>query len=724
MSNNDDVHKIRFAGRHILTIGRELIQDQFAAILELVKNSYDADSTKVTISISIPEQNDTVKIVIGDDGHGMDRDTVINKWLVPSTDDKLKRKTSPEGRIMQGRKGIGRYAASYLGDELLLETIAKGVKTTVLLNWEDFAKADFVDQVDILVESKQTTEPNGTRLTIQGGKQYVADWINGHKKSPFEQLERDLKKLISPIDLNFSGEIDAEKFEIILQSPNFHGKKQIKPYPILEFFDYRISGVIDFSGEGILEFVNQKARNTVTEKINYPINMMVVPTGCGRLVFDLRFYDRDSKSMGNLIQRGLRNESGYPFGKREAKKLLDEIVGIGIYRGGFRIRPTGEPWFDWLELNRRRVQNPGLRIGSDRVAGYIQIESEEKSRLEEKSARDGLRENNAYQRLKIITEHVIGLVESRRYQYLQQAGLQKNSTKIESDLDKLVELGGLKTRIEQRLIQAGVDKETATNDASTLIAEKETEIQQVVENIRQAIAIYQGQATLGKIINVVLHEGRKPLSFLVSQSSNFQFWVEEYFKTQDENDLHEAVKLSTQFESQAKSLSSLFRRIDPLAARKRGRKTTFNLRDEIKSSFLVFETSLYEKKIQYEIDCDSTFKFTGWPSDIQIIFTNLIENSIYWIDQKPRQEKKIVVNVVIEQSVLMYIDYRDTGAGIEPSFIRSEVIFEPQFSTKPDGTGLGLALAGESALRNGLELHAIEYDDGAYFRLSTKQENL
>ena len=103
--NTDTTYKIRPAGRHLLTIGRDLIQDNYAAVIELVKNAYDADSPHVDIEFSASPDHSGYTIIIADHGHGMSRDDVANKWLVPSTQDKVERHKSPAGRTLQGSKG-------------------------------------------------------------------------------------------------------------------------------------------------------------------------------------------------------------------------------------------------------------------------------------------------------------------------------------------------------------------------------------------------------------------------------------------------------------------------------------------------------------------------------------------------------------------------------------------------------------------------------------------
>ena len=87
-------YKIRPAGSLLQTIGSDLIQDAYAAVIELVKNAYDADSPDVSIVFSKTKEKE-FSVCIEDHGHGMSHDDVVKKWLVPSTNDKLLRKTSP-----------------------------------------------------------------------------------------------------------------------------------------------------------------------------------------------------------------------------------------------------------------------------------------------------------------------------------------------------------------------------------------------------------------------------------------------------------------------------------------------------------------------------------------------------------------------------------------------------------------------------------------------------
>lgn len=723
---SENVYKIRPAGRHLLTIGRDLIQDSYAAIVELVKNAYDADSESVEIHFKATEKpseningnpEKRIEITVRDYGHGMSQDTVINKWMVPSTPDKLERRTSPNGRIMQGRKGIGRYAASMLGSTLLLETVSEcAEKTTVLVNWHDFETSEYLDDVELLVETHLTDEHSGTTLTIEGGEEYYKEW----NKYQFTKLNFELKKLISPVQNLINKEEDKEdqNFNIHLKISGFEDiediEETITPYPIFDLFDYKISGKIHANGKGTLTYALQKARNTVEEIISFDLNNY---TACGDLIFDIRVYDREKESIEQLIHRGLKDDHGNYLGKLQARKILNESNGIGVYRNGFRIRPLGDPEFDWLKLNEKRIQNPSLKIGSNQVIGYVLIGSEEESDLIEKSARDGLRDNYAYKQLQKITNEVIKELEIRRFSFRRKAGLSKPTLNVEKELNRIFSFENLKQTVRKKLIGEGMNAESA-EEVILLINKEEEDKSQTVEEIRQAIATYQGQATLGKIMTVVLHEGRRPLNYFKNEIPRIDKFIKKFKDTNNFENIEKIELIANNTAINAKTFSDLFKRLDPLAMGKRGAKQNLCIESEIYNCFEIFRQQMEDKGIKFDISGSAIIE--AWKQDIAAIFTNLIENSIFWLSEKNPDIRKIIVNIITEENSLSHIDFCDTGPGIEPNLIEDNLIFEPQFSTKPGGTGIGLAIAGEAAERNGLKLTALESTNGAYFRLSIK----
>lgn len=704
MSNGS--YKIRPAGRHILTIGRDLIQDPYAAIVELVKNAYDADASKVTVEFNnICDKK--FQVIVSDDGHGMSNDTVVNKWMVPSTNDKQTRKISPSGRIMQGRKGIGRYASSILGNELFLETVCENKKTSLYVDWGSFEKAEYLDDVEILIETKDSQETSGTKLTITGNEQSLSDW----NEKQFDKLNSELKKLKSPIKDNTSKD---NQFDIYLYIHGFSEQidKEIKiePYPLFELYDYKISGTINADGKGKLTYSLQKARNSTTENLDFDFGTR---TQCGCVEFDIRVYDRESTAIDALINRGLKDESGNYVGKLEARRLLDQNNGVGVYRNGFRIRPLGDSDYDWLKLNEARVQNPSKKIGSNQVIGTVKIESEDISNLKEKSARDGLIDNEAYKNLIKLTQEVISKLEERRFLYRKQAGLSRPTLKIETEFEKLFSFDSLKADVQKTLKTGNVDTNITTS-VLTAIDESEKEKNKIIQSIKETVAIYQGQATLGKIINVILHEGRKPLTFFKNQIPILNYYYEQY-SNGNVDSLPEIAKKMKDFSFNSNIIVQLFSKIDPLAAGKRGSKRPVNLKTELFSAWSIFNNDYQD--ISFEVKEDTDTSLICWKQDIYSVFTNLIENSVFWIHEKNSKTKKIEIIIHTDDNEIQYIDYRDTGPGIEPSHIESGIIFEPEFSTKPHGTGLGLSIAGEAAKRMGFNLKALTSNIGAYFRL-------
>ena len=394
---------LRPAARMITTIGKDLIKDIPASIVELVKNSYDADAEDVEINFSkyMEGKETKISIEIKDNGHGMDLYTITNAWLVPATSNKLNLKHSKKKkRVLQGRKGIGRYSAAILGNYLQMETVHEKVKTLVYVNWDDFEEKEFLEDVRVEVETSNVDEPNGTLLRIIGDNQYFDLWNNKELKN----LEKELRKLVSP----FQNAFKEDRFEIKFNTTNFiddsetyyNYKTVIEPLPIVEMYNYRLFGHITDEGIAYLNFEN----NSLDVKQHEVIDPFKVGLDeekeryCGKIEMDLRVFDLDTANLESLQQK-LTNTVDLTFNRREVTAKLKELTGIGIYRGGFRIRPHGDKGFDWLGLDSRRVQNPSMRVGVDQIIGYVSILPEEVSKLEEKSARDGLKENAYFEGL-------------------------------------------------------------------------------------------------------------------------------------------------------------------------------------------------------------------------------------------------------------------------------------------------------------------------------------
>ena len=717
-------YKIRPAGRHIFTIGRDLIKDRYAAIIELVKNAYDADAHNVYIIFKAFDDMSRYSITVKDDGCGMTRETVINYWMVPSTDNKLQKRKSKGHRIMQGNKGIGRFASSILGEDLLLETVTEnGEKTTAYMIWSNFENAIYLDDVEILIESaieknKTETVVHGTTLTINGNSNSFGQW----NQDNINRLKSELKKLISPIYFILP-DGNEDIFNIHVKIENFFNDQEgsideiIKPFPIFSLFDYRISGIINSDGKGELIYSMQKIRNAHDETIYFDLGSS---TDCGKLYFDIRVYDREKESIESLIKRGLKDERGEYLGQQETRRLLNEINGISVYRNGFRIRPMGDPGFDWLKLDERRVQNPTMRIGHNQVIGYVLIESEETSGLVEKSARDGLVENLAFKKLKNISDEVISKLETKRYKYRKDAMLGGRGIKINKELKDFFEFEKLKANIKKRLVKESIS-EKVSDDIIDIVKKEEEKKRLIVENVMDSVAVYQGQATLGKIINVVLHEGRRPLNYFKNQIPSLKYWLKSFNETNEQGSLLKLIKVADEIGNQADIFVKLFSRLDPLAAGKRGPSEKVFLKKTIENIFIIFDTEIRNHGISVSVIGHDNFSFKCWQQDIYSIFTNLIDNSIYWMSEKNTKKKEINVILRTEGESFRYIDYRDTGPGIEPELIASGIIFDPEFSTKPGGTGLGLSIAGEAAHRSGLDLQALESENGAYFRLLLKE---
>lgn len=185
--------------RILAHLGEDLIKDEGLALLELVKNSYDAGATSCHVDFEFNIQGELEEISVCDDGCGMDLSTIENVWLVIGTDNKEKQIFNPtNGRVPLGEKGIGRLGVHKLGKEIHLYSKSKGEKEVyVNIDWSKLDTAKGIDDFKIdygeVDDDKFRTSQTGTFIYI---KKLKGEWDNRKLRSVF----RDLMSLNSPFD--------------------------------------------------------------------------------------------------------------------------------------------------------------------------------------------------------------------------------------------------------------------------------------------------------------------------------------------------------------------------------------------------------------------------------------------------------------------------------------------------------------------------------------------
>ena len=706
--------KIRPSSNLIDSIGKNLIIDEISAIIELITNSYDADAENVFIKFYQDRSN--LFIEIRDDGNGMSFSTVENNWMVPATDYKKKNKYSfKKNRRVLGEKGLGRYSVGILGNSLTLETIKDSKKTLLKIEWDKIKNFQYLDQIEFEMEEKETSEQNGTKLLIK--KENFQLWDENKKKT----LEKELKKLLFPLkDKN-------DDFKIFLEYKNFeiynkqkkneiiNKKIEIVPFELLEYYDLKLVGVINKKNEISYEIFskNEKSleKNIITKEY---IGKILEDKGGkfpGEFKVDFRFFNREPAAINDL-KNYLKKENNEEFGKVEVRALLDEISGVSIYKNKFRIRPYGEEEYDWLQLNKRRFLNPSMKISNNQLNGTVSLSDD--TFLSEKSARDGLQENEYFLGLKVIVLELLTKLEIKMSFEKKKEG-KKENFKEKNLFENIVNFKEVKEKIKLKAKQLDIP-EKGIEEFEKIIDKKEIESQKEIKEIKEIVIIYAKHITLGKLTNKIIHEGRKSLAFFRNGCNYLKREIKNFVVSPIEDIKNNLFNKIDYFELQRERLSQLFKSIEPLSSRKRTNPKLTNLIEVIKESLVFFESELEKVNLVLELE---NIECTIIRDDFVLAICNIVENSLYWLNfSKKKSELKIKLYKTNLEKIR--IDFIDNGPGIKEEYIENGIIFEFGFSSKEDGTGLGLSMAGEALQRNNFELKVKAFSEGAYIILEEK----
>lgn len=699
-----DTSILRPRARIIKTIGEELISNDIVAIIELVKNSYDANASIIEIKffgrvIEVIEGKKTKKvlikqgssIIISDDGIGMNLDIVKSAWMEPATINKKNTKRSAGNkRRYTGEKGIGRFASAKLAGSLKMITRPKDDNEIVVdFNWSDFSDdSKYLDQIECLWEVREPNEikDNGTTLKL-------IELNNDWDEEKFRELRVALSRLINPVspitdflmDIQLPKELDD--LSGLVNSPESLNRP-----------DYYIKGSIDVVGRPILKYFSKKTGKeellTIKEYdfiLREPIRKPLV----GLFEFEFRVWNRDLDSIKKLA-----TEIGSKT--KNVKGDLDDLSGISIYRDDFRVAPYGNKNDDWLRLDIRRVNNPTLRLSNNQIVGYISVSLDENPELKDQSNREGIVESQAFTDLKELIKNILNQVEQKRYE--------ERPREIDETQNRQSLFNSLSIAPVTQLIRTKFPNDKEANE---IVTKTETTIQQGIRKIQEVLSRYRRLSTLGLLIDVILHDGNNFLATI--DSENHLLSKEVVKKNFDLDIVKEHIK---NINEGRKVLAQLFKRIEPFGGRKRGRPKDIIIEEAIANVFALYKNELAKLNIGINLP-NSKNEVRIDDGELQMIFVNLLQNSMYWLETVT-DERKIEILVERTEYVLSVI-FSDSGPGIKEE--QQQIIFDPYFSTRPDGIGLGLTIVGELVTEYDGDFTLVDNGplDGATFKITFRR---
>jgi signal transduction histidine kinase len=721
-------------------LGEQLIKNERIALVEVIKNAYDADASWVKITFqdfgSNYQVQPTSKIIIEDDGTGMTRKVLEEDWISPATPIKKLAKTSMDstlkGRKIQGEKGIGRFALLKLGKTVSIVTRPEngGHEFTLDLDLshydDDFLSKDGVprsyplDEIPITfsVIEKPThitaqeielgarlkrREPHGTRIEVSNLR---GSWTEGR----VDEVYRDLIRLQSIFD--------------VISKPATDKNAGWEPPSDFEVLIYKDSTFVNYSNaylEELRAMIENNAVLAITDgRYDEPRRIfkflmngkpVLLPLGDPDITGIALFREAFGQQGEVLKERGTKcgsfsfgfyvfDISKESFGKYllddKQKKRLKEHR-IYLYRDRIRVYPYGDADDDWLQTDTYRgTKAAGMFLSNDQVVGFVNITQKENPLLRDKTNREGLIEvGDATNDFRHLLQIFLAWVRKKPFEQHRIKARENKDAEIAKKEKVRSSLESIESRLaDNKPVQAAV------REAAKLYETERRYFIQRVETTENLAAVGLSVETASHDIMAVLHRGLTALDSLISESQKPGTLSKDFMA-------RELISLRGMFsfvEAQLKDIQQLFKS-------SKQRRRDIRVREVLQKVQKLFAASLTKANIDFSLE-ERGSPLVAKTTDAVLLqlFLNLFDNSVYWLRSKNGAKREIKALLDGDEGVLIFAD---NGPGVKPD--DAPYIFEPFYSGRgEDGRGLGLYIA-----RQLLERHdySIELADTKRYRL-------
>lgn len=665
------VEHLRFASDILSRLGEELISDPDQGIIEIVRNSYDADATKCEVTLNNTE-GPGGSIVIVDNGDGMTTDAIKDGWLVVGRSAKAANRITPKGRRVVGDKGLGRLAALRMGSKATLVTRPRsepGTEHRITINWDDFDSTNIVEQVPLTINTSSTEKKSGTEVHIEGLR-------SGLSRSQTENLAKAIILLSDPFDSKSS-------FRASLRVP---GHKDLEAKVKDSYFDeseFYLEANLD--AQGMAKATVKDWKGKVIWKASHKDlagndkPYVSVPASFELWVFNL---GSDSKFSGRKIKT------------TEVRNWLKTFGSVHLYHNGLRVRPYGDPGQDWLELNLARVRSPELRPSTNNSLGRVFVDDEE-NRLVQKTDRMGFIENEIFNELKQFAVDAADWLAAERHKYRESKRANEKATAKKSAANARKSL--------ETVLSKNISKK-AKPEVTDAIKKFITAVEKEKQTLREDLQLYRTLATAGTTSAVFAHESGKPITNIITTSRIIESRAKKISEDTYTTKFDQPLGIIRRSAEALRSFASL-----PLHFLKRDKRraSTVDVNATLTELTEFFRSFLEESKIEVSLELASpSHAFVeGTTALIEGIVANLITNAVNAFNSEGNGKSR---NLLIRTEVsgdFVLIKVLDNGPGITKLSV--DDIWLPGKTSLPSGTGLGLTIVKDSAEEMNGSVHVL-----------------
>ena len=676
-----------------------------SAILELVKNAYDAEVLNLTIKFN---EN---QLIIEDDGIGMSAEDIKKYWMHIGKSEKKYNiiDKNNKNRVLAGSKGLGRFALARLGESVRLFSKKENNNSVVWSTDWNSSKLDY----------DNTFNKIGTKIIIDNLRD---KW----RKKKIENLVDFLQKIYND---------DSMKIKLLYNNE----EKVIKKYflePILGencttninlFYDsIKRNLTIEIKSDEFQEEAKKYCPNIDLKFQNFIINLSDELKGD---------FDLDNNEIDTVLTEIGNFKAQFYFyiasSIEEMEKFLYKYkiiptplkYGIILYRNAFGIS-SYEGNKDWLGLGKRARKSPAAashptgawRVRENQLSGMIEIDKKNNKKLQDLSNRQGLEENIYYQVFIEIINRGIKEFERYRQEIIRKiVKNNKNSLKLEKKESIISKIISNPKSLEKLSIDDKKELVTELKNERDLQIKSEKDKKEIEERYKYDVQILNVLATNGLKASSIAHEmknDRNTIAFnneyIIDALKEYKMW--DILNTEEKTEI-EYKNVPYLLDKNTKTTKKILLFIDSMLDNieksqfQIGLKNIVDIVDKIKE--------IWKKDyswINIEIKSDRNIDFELSEDILHVVFDNLILNSI----QQNEEKQNLDIKIYIEQiESLIKFKYTDNGKGLEKKYLLNpKKILEVHETTRKNGHGLGMWILNNTVNISGGEILSIKGEEG------------